>query len=122
MNSTKCLAALRDFFEQVPGFETGNYSTYADYRRDYREALKDLHKCRELYNAVRFFDFTAEEIADACRTFSGRLQFLTEPEQGNQRWDYTPGQYWPMEYRAAAHTVLAQLFKVVVKRREKVNA
>lgn len=120
MDSQKVLAALRDFFEQVPGFETANYSTYADYRKDYRQALKDLHKCRELYNAVRFFDFTAEEIAEACRTFSGRLQWLSWTDD-DERWDYTPGQYWPMEYRAAASAVLAELFKIIVKRCQNAN-
>lgn len=125
----KCLAALRDFFEAVPGFETANYSTYSDYRKDYRQALKDLHECRRLYKrltdpelvAVGLIPMTMDDINEACCAFSGRLSF-TDPVDGNAPfWNYTPGQYYPIEYRAACATVLRSLSNIVSAKWEKAN-
>ena len=120
----KCLAALRDFFEQTPGFETANYSTYSDYRKDYRQALKDLHECRKLYKRLTDPELTSaslitlDDIDEATRSFSGRLRYDFKAE----RWDYTTGQYFPMEYRAASATVLRALSNIASQKWDKANA
>lgn len=59
-----------------------------------------------------------EIMAEAFQAFSGRLEWLTEPSPGEKadgltaeslglpRLEYTTGQYFPTEYRAAAKAVL----------------
>ena len=53
----------------------------------------------------------------ARRTFSDRLKW----NEARQAWDYTAGQYWPTEYRAAAWALLAKLLPVYASHRKYKN-
>lgn len=109
------LDKLRAFAEQAPGFERGNYSDERSYRADYRKALADLHLFRVQYAIACAYAtagaLTVADLADASRSaFSGRLELNEAPDplKGfRNAWEYTTGQYWPMEYRRAAYAVLA---------------
>ena len=111
------LSLLDQFAHQRPGFEFGNYATAADYRRDYRETLQHLHDFEAMHDVAERLNETGElpyALVPAAfrRAFSGRLELLTHGEDGGGwpfRLDYTAGQYAPIEYRAAACAVLADL-------------
>ena len=108
---------LHAWISQRPGLDPCNYGFPAYSAEQFREAsrafnaearsiTRDLHDARELLKAVEWRDgITAENLVEAFRAFSGRLQ-LTE-EDGEYRLEYCTGQYWPTEYRAAACAVLA---------------
>ena len=93
--------AIRSFIEQRPGFEPGNYSDASSYRADYRRALRDLHDARAL---LRYCEMRPS-VKVSAPEHSGRLMLtLTD---GGYRADYCTGQYFPIEYRAAACRLLS---------------
>lgn len=98
---TTILNALRAFIESRPGFVWANYVGAADaYRADYRRAYKDLQDARELLRAVELSDLPAAILEETLST-ARRLTW------DGQRLEYTTGQYYPTEYRAAACRALA---------------
>ena len=97
------LHALRAFVQQRPGFDPANYGFDAAgrsaYRSDSRRATRDMNHALDLLRAIEWRDrIDAEHILDAAR--GGRLQLLRLAD-GSYRVDYTAGQYWCTEYRAA---------------------
>lgn len=111
------LQALAAFIEQRPGFELGNYGAYSArnvremqdvrraYMQDYRVTWRHLHHARRLLNAVAWREsLYADALKRAMqRAFSGRLEW----DETRGQLHYTPGQYAPMEYRAAVCAVLS---------------
>jgi hypothetical protein len=118
LNATKTqlCAALRAFINQRSGIEYGNYQsgdakrTREAFNGDYRPMLKHGKQARELLRAVELREsITAENLVEATRAYSGRLQFV---ENGKGvAVDYTTGQYFPTEYRNAACAVLAACYR-----------
>ena len=97
--------ALRAFINSRPGFEPANYAGAPDaYRADYRTAYRDLQDARELLRHVERSSMTADTLLREGLT--RRLTIFSWPD-GRVRLDYTPGQYYPTEYRAAACRALA---------------
>jgi hypothetical protein len=91
------LAALDAFIRQRPGLDYRNYDR-ASYAAEVRSIGRDLQDARALLRAVELRpSITAAKLRDAFQSaFSGRLSW------DGKRLDYTTGQYWPTEYRAAA--------------------
>ena len=103
MDKANIIAALREFAEQRPGIEPGNYGTWRDYRNESASVTRDLHDARELIRACEWRDsITAEGIREAFRAYSGRLSLSDDG-----RMDYCTGQYFPTEYRRAVASVCA---------------
>lgn len=96
-NRDEMLASLRAFVRQRPRFEPANYENEATYRADVRRAGRDLKEAEELLRAV-----TLRPSCVLSPKQAGRLTW----DAGEKRWDYVTGQYFPMEYRAAACRVL----------------
>ncbi|NBW17992.1 MAG: hypothetical protein EBR82_59470 [Caulobacteraceae bacterium] len=103
------LSGLRRFIAQRSGVELRNYISGpgdADGRRafmaEYRRILRDGRDARRMLEWVDGRDrITAEDIASRAR--GGRLEL-----SGDRReWHYTAGQYFAVEYRAAAARLLA---------------
>ena len=115
MKATKqqLIAALRAFINQRSGIDFRNYqsgdwkASRESFLGDYLPILKRGRQARALLRAVEFRDsITVENLMEASRAYSGRLQFV-ENEKG-VAVDYCKGQYFPTEYRNAACAVLAQ--------------
>jgi hypothetical protein len=107
--------ALATWIRQRPGFGQENTSS-----GDRREVARDKRDAELLLQAVQRHDsITGEKLIEASkRAFGGRLEFKVEKfwlhengaktmQSGAVTIDYTIGQYWPTEYRAAAAAVLA---------------
>jgi hypothetical protein len=74
---------------------------------DYRPILKHGKQARNLLSFVSRRDISAEDLLSASQSaFSGRLSFVFRGDSAAV--DYTTGQYFPTEYRAAACSVLAR--------------
>jgi hypothetical protein len=100
--------AFEKWINQRPGLETGNYfQTWRDTdgRRAYNSEVRSITAQRKralaaLYTAQRY-PFNPEAMQNALSSaFAGRLSWT------GTEFDYTTGQYWPTEYRAAAASVL----------------
>lgn len=94
-------AAFKTWIAQRPGLEFGNYGD----RRAYASELRSINKAKEAANKAlreaQTYPFNPQAMADALTgSFSGRLSWT------GTEFDYTTGQYWPTEYRAAAQAVL----------------
>ncbi len=94
------LQALRDFAEQRPGLEFGNYGDVTSYRAESRAITRDLHHARQLLAAVMWRDSIGADELEA--QLSGRLTW-----HGPEGLAYCTGQYFPVEYRAAVCRALA---------------
>lgn len=92
------LTALDAWIRQRPGLDTRNYDR-ASYAAEVRSIGRDLQDARALLRAVELRpSITAATLKEAL---SGRLSW------DGKRLDYTTGQYWPTEYRAAACRALS---------------
>ena len=91
MNTPELKALLRAFVAQRPGFERGDYNTPSAYRAEQKRAMWDKADALALINA--FPDEAAREFLE--KHLDGRLRL-----DGGQL-EYTAGQYWCTEYRAA---------------------
>jgi hypothetical protein len=101
MDKPTLIDNIRAFINQRPGFDPRNYHNAASYRADARRALRDRDDALDLLRYVDLRDgITVDRIAEQLR--SGRLT-LTPAGQ----LDYTTGQYFALEYRAAACRTLA---------------
>lgn len=102
------LAAMRKWINQRPGLDPRNYGYDVDGRAAYlaeaRGIARDGRDARTLLAAIEARPgITATDLRRAlAQSFSGRLSW------DGRRLDYTVGQYWPTEYRAAAATVLSR--------------
>jgi hypothetical protein len=90
------LASFQGFIRQRPGFDPNNYGDAASYRADVRRAGRDLREAGELLRAV--------SLRRSCAIPENKGQRLSWTGKG---WEYTAGQYFPTEYRAAACQLLA---------------
>ena len=104
---------LRRYIGQRSGIDRRNYQRdyrdadgYRAFMADYREILRDGRDARKMLAFVAGRDgIGAAEIVSASNG-NGRLQF--EPDgRGGLRLEYTAGQYFATEYRAAACGLLA---------------
>lgn len=104
MDRSQIIQALDAFVNSRPGFDPANYAgAPAAYRADARRALRQLHDARAMLRAIHWREsITADDIV---RAKHHRVDFVAA---GNvARVDYTTGQYYPTEYRAAACSTLA---------------
>ena len=99
---------LRKFVCQRPGFEFGNYATLADYRADCRRVAKDRSDALAMIQACEYRpEVTAAMLRDKLHP-SQRLHLYTNGK-GFLALDYTAGQYWCVEYRAAVCRALSNV-------------
>ena len=104
------LSELSNFAEQRPGIDPYNYSTWRAYRNEAARVTRQLHNARAALNAA-WCDpkVTFEHIIEASkRAYMGRLHI--DPETA--AIDYTTGQYFPTEYRAAVVSVLTEAIEL----------
>ena len=103
MDKQQLCNAIRRFIRTRPGFDWRNYDNAAAYRADLRTAA------RQRADALRLLD--AVESRHTC-TLDAMLAALhsriTVCDDGS-RIDYTPGQYYPTEYRGAVARWLADV-------------
>jgi hypothetical protein len=104
-NVTGLLNALAVFIRKRPGFDSLNYDTPARLAADVYVATRDLRDAEEMLRVLQrsSVPFDAPRIEAIIET-SHRLNW-TEADG----IDFTPSQYWPMEYRAAACRTLARI-------------
>lgn len=109
------LAILRAFVAQRSGIDYADYGEPSSFMTDCRRILKDGREARALLRAIELRDsITAEDLIEATRAFSGRLQITTTDAithdplpDGKVGVSYVTGQYFPTEYRAAVCAVCA---------------
>ena len=103
MTKQQILSALSAFVATRPNLEQGNYASRADYQRDYRQhCLNPKNDYLDLEASISWRDsLTAFDLLQSIRETS-RVEILRDGTI-----EYTPGQYYPAEYRHAACNVLA---------------
>lgn len=92
-------ADLERFILQRPGFEPRDYGTHAAYRAESRAVTRDRDDALCLWR-IALAMVPADRLATAGAR--GRLQW----DVARGAWDYTTGQYFPVEYRRAAVRLL----------------
>lgn len=106
---TTLIDTLQAYAEQRPGLDPRNYGHGRDgwraYRAEARAITKQLHVAIRAARVARLVGVSDDDIRDACR--GDRLTITPEG-----RVDYTTGQYWPTEYRAAVARVLDRAAKL----------
>ena len=109
MDKQAIIAALREFVNQRPGLEWGNYGEASSYRAEMRQIMRDRKEAHTLLTACGWRDsITAEMMLDGFRAFSGRLS-ISPDARGRVKLDYCTGQYYPTEYRKAVCAVAASV-------------
>lgn len=104
LESHPALVALINYTAQSPGLEPGNYGTWQDYRNEANQISRQWRKIVELVRIVSFYRITDEQVIEESESsWSGRYEW------DGTRWEYTTGQYFPVEYRPAAITILKNL-------------
>jgi len=105
MKNFNFISLLSDFVAKCPGFDLSNYPTIQHYRRDYYKAFKYKNAYELLLiQAERIFsieDINAA-LGERLKNNPGRLSYNIDQEQ----LQYCTGQYFPVEYRYAAFSVL----------------
>jgi hypothetical protein len=102
------LALLREFVAQRPGLIPADYVDAASYRADSRHCTQQLNEALTMLTQIEMrTNITAEVIASRLQPGS-RLSLETLPS-GALRLDYTAGQCWAMEFRAAVCRLCADL-------------
>jgi hypothetical protein len=92
------LSALRRFINSRPGLDFANYGDVKSYRSELRRISNDRHAALTLLNYVEHSSLTADQLKAGFRR---RLTW------DGKDFQYTTGQYYPVEYRAAAARALA---------------
>ena len=103
MNTPELKALLRAFVAQRPGFDYHNYATASAYRADQRRAMNDKADALALINA--FPDEAAREFLE--KHLDGRLRL------DGEHLEYTAGQYYCTEYRAAVCRVVSDALRAL---------
>jgi hypothetical protein len=98
------LEALRAFVSRRSGIEPGDYSDRQSLMCDYRRILRDGRDARTL---LRYLEMAARNAAEAGKPML-LPQGVNRLAWRDRCWDFTLGQYHPMEYRAAACRWLAE--------------
>lgn len=103
------IEALYSWIRQRPGLDPRNYirdwddnAGRAAYRSDARSITTQLHHARAMLRYIELRPSITGAMLQAALDQSSRLTYT--PERG---LDYTAGQCWTMEYRAAACRVMA---------------
>lgn len=111
MKKETLLHALGAFISQRSGIDPREYAS-GDYKAsreaflgDYRPILKHGKQARAMLAWVSRKSITAQDLMKAAE--SGRLSFALNGDTATV--DYTVGQYFPTEYRAAACRYLASV-------------
>jgi hypothetical protein len=106
---------VRKFIDQRSGMDFREYGNdRAAFMSDYRPMLRNGRDARRLLAFVEGReDITADDILTTT-SGNGRLEFFYAG--GGVRLEYTTGQYFPTEYRAAACSMLAILVWLALDR------
>ena len=105
MNTPELKALLRAFVAQRPGFDYRNYNTASAYRADQKRAMRDKADALALINA--FPDEADPRFLMDVLASGNRLSL-----EGGQL-DYTEGQYYCTEYRAAVCRVVSDALRAL---------
>jgi len=97
------LDALRAFIASRSGISARDYSDRQSFMSDYRRILRDGRDARVM---LRYLELAARNAAEAGRPML-LPQGVNRLAWRDRCWDFTPGQYYPTEYRAAACRWLA---------------
>lgn len=99
--------AIKEWVRQRPGLDPRNYISHwvdadgrAAYQREARAITRQLRDADELLHACQLWHVPEATVAEQM-TARERLTW------DGRKLDYTVGQYWPVEYRAAACRALA---------------
>ena len=103
MNTQEIKSALRAFVAQRPGFDYRNYGTVSAYRANQKRAMRDKADALALINA--FPDDADPRFLVGVLSSGNRLSL-----EGDQL-DYTAGQYYCTEYRAAVCRVVSDALR-----------
>jgi len=97
------LESLYDFATKKPGISPVDYGGPNEwYRKDIKEAGKQRFVFLNLYRAVKSV-LTEEQIEKQLERYESNKNRM---HYNGKEWEYTAGQYWPLEYRAAAARIL----------------
>jgi hypothetical protein len=102
------LEALRVFVSRRSGIEPANYSDRASFLSDYRRILRDGRDARTM---LRYLEKAARNAAE--RGAPMPMPFVNRLTWDGAAWDFTPCQYHPVEYRAAACRWLAEAIEAL---------
>ena len=107
-NKTTLIYAMNAFISQRSGIDGRNYGGSREaFLSDYRPMLKHGKQARQLLAFVSTRSISADDLIAASQSaYSGRLSFVFRDDSAAV--DYTTGQYFTTEYRAAACAVLAR--------------
>ena len=97
------LAALRAFVSRRSGIDWRDYGDRQSFLADYRRILRDGRDARTM---LRYLEMAARNAAEAGKPML-LPQGVNRLAWRDRCWDFTPGQYHPTEYRAAACRWLA---------------
>jgi hypothetical protein len=113
MTKEKIIDALRAFVRSRPHLNPRDYEDISAYRADSRMLARERQHADRLLDAIaRSSSVTADDILQAAdRAYSGRLK-IQAAEDGEISINYIPGQYYPIEYRAAVCAVAATAIKI----------
>jgi hypothetical protein len=102
------IEALRKHVKQRSGIDWRNYGgNYAAFLAEHKRIAMQRKDALTLVAAVeRNDEITAEKLTEAFSAFGGRLSI--RETNGAISLDYCTGQYFPVEYRAAACAICAQ--------------
>jgi hypothetical protein len=124
------MTALIQFANQRPELNPADYgigsarnaSELAEARKAYRSDSRRISKAKsEIAIEIRCLESYADEIAmipdvDFPQSSNRRLCYDSQ----NQRWDYTKGQKFPVEYRPAVLSVLKNLNRKLMEENGKI--
>lgn len=98
------IESLYDFATKKPGISPIDYGGYNEwYRKDSKEATKQRLIFLDLYRAVNSV-LTSEQIEKQLERYEASKK--DRMHYNGEKWEYTAGQYYPLEYRAAAARIL----------------
>lgn len=105
MTKPEILCALRSWVAQRPRLEFCNYGDATAYRSEMRRITRQRHDAEALIRFVELADSITA--ADLEHELDGRCRLSLMADR--DELEYCTGQYWPVEYRAAACRVLSQV-------------
>lgn len=103
---SRILSALRAFVEQRPRLEFANYGDVSAYRSDSRKITQQLQDARELLRAVEHRQ--SLDVPALLHAALGDRLDIVRNDDTSWSVDFTPCQYWAIEFRAAVCRVLAR--------------
>ena len=115
LNGNDLLSSLDNFVQQRPGMQYANYGCVSAYRQESAKISRQLCDYRKLSAKVSGLMAAGvlsryDLLTQSRVSYSGRLSFRPSAD-GTDAVDYTAGQNYSTEYRAAACTVLAALLR-----------